>query len=513
MKSYSLFSWVLAFVLAAQIGFAAQNVSNAATYDEHLMEANALFKKEDLNGALLQVQAAAKLDPKRYEAPATAALILHRAKRPAEARAALEEALQLVPADKKEKVQAIAKVIGDPAAKPDPAGTTTPPATEPAKLTGAARRQLDTLMVIIEEADKAKTEDERKKVLREFMAKSADFVVENPTHLGVWVLRAIAALEVDYPGEGWLAGRRLKELGADESDDPKVRKVMAQLDRKEWLGKERKWRDWSKWTTEKARQSANEGDAESQFAMGDWYSRGESGLPKDALEAAKCYRKAAEAGDADARYKLAVCYDYGQGVQEDEVEATKWYRKAAEVGHRASLEVMPSRYARIGGKSDEMEVTRWYRKSAEAGNRDGQIFLARRLLRGIGVVKDESEALRWYRKAIATEIANGIDNISSRLTESELALRLAASPDPTIRNGAEALQIAQKVCNATKGTNGWHLGLLATAYAETGNFDEAVKYAQLALKAADLVKYPKSFSQYEARLKLYENHMPYRIKD
>ena len=110
------------------------------TYDEHLVQANALFKKGELAGALAQVQAAAKLDPKRFEAPATAALILHAAKKPAEARAALAEALQLAPADKKDKVQAIAKVIGDPAAKPAPAGTTTPPATEPAQLTGAARR-------------------------------------------------------------------------------------------------------------------------------------------------------------------------------------------------------------------------------------------------------------------------------------------------------------------------------------------------------------------------------------
>ena len=206
------------------------------TYDEHLVQANALFKKEDLNGALLQVQAAAKLDPKRYEAPATAALILHRAKRPAEARAALEEALQLAPADKKEKVQAIAKVLGDPAAKPDSAGITPPPATEPAQLTGAARRQFNTLLLIVEEADKAASADERKKLLREFLDKSAAFVKEQPGQSPVWTLRAVAALELNQPKVGWEAGQQLVKLGADNSSDAKVQKVLAMLDRKGWLG-------------------------------------------------------------------------------------------------------------------------------------------------------------------------------------------------------------------------------------------------------------------------------------
>ena len=103
--------------------------------------------------------------------------------------------------------------------------------------------------------------------------------------MNVWVLRAIAAMEVDYPGEGWLAGRRLKELGAEESDDAKIRRVIAQLDRKGWLGKERTWREWSKWKTEEVKQAAVEGDSESQNALGYWYDRGQSGLPKDKVEA------------------------------------------------------------------------------------------------------------------------------------------------------------------------------------------------------------------------------------
>lgn len=37
------------------------------------------------------------------------------------------------------------------------------------------------------------------------------------------------------------------------------------------------------------------------------------------------FRKAAEQGNADAQYKLGLCYHSGQ----DYVEAVKWYKKAA----------------------------------------------------------------------------------------------------------------------------------------------------------------------------------------
>ncbi len=199
----------------------------AQSFDDQLVQANVLFKQGKLDEALAAAQAAQKLDAKRFEAPATAALILHTAKKPTEAKAALDEAAKLAPADKQEKVQSIAKVLS---AETAPTTSGNPPA-----LTGAARRQFDTLALIIEEADKATTDSDRKKLLQEFLEKSEPFLKANPKMLPMWTLRAVASLELNQENEATQAGAELTRLGAENSDDPKLRKVMAMLDRKGWL--------------------------------------------------------------------------------------------------------------------------------------------------------------------------------------------------------------------------------------------------------------------------------------
>jgi len=44
------------------------------------------------------------------------------------------------------------------------------------------------------------------------------------------------------------------------------------------------------------------------------------------------YRESAEQGNADAQYMLGECYYYGAGVEVNHKEAVKWYQKAAEQG-------------------------------------------------------------------------------------------------------------------------------------------------------------------------------------
>jgi hypothetical protein len=208
--------------------------STSATYDDHLRQARALLKADQLPDALAEAQAAAKLDPEGYEAPAAAALILHAAKRPAQAKSAIAEALKLAPADKRDKLQEIAKLVGYSAElKATPSLDSG--ADAPAKLTGAARRQMDALLLIIEDADKAKLAEERKKLLREFLDKSEPFLKEHSSEISVWTLRAVAAMELNQARAGWEAGRQMIKLGAENSEDPRVRKVMAMLERRALL--------------------------------------------------------------------------------------------------------------------------------------------------------------------------------------------------------------------------------------------------------------------------------------
>ena len=56
------------------------------------------------------------------------------------------------------------------------------------------------------------------------------------------------------------------------------------------------------------------------------------GVPKDTVEGAKWYRRAAEQGYADGQDSLGFAYYRGDGVPQDYQEAAKWLRLAAEQG-------------------------------------------------------------------------------------------------------------------------------------------------------------------------------------
>ena len=90
-----------------------------------------------------------------------------------------------------------------------------------------------------------------------------------------------------------------------------------------------------------------------------------------------------------------------------------------------------------------------------------------------------------------------------------LAWMLATHPDPGVRNGEEALQLARRTCDATGNQAPNFLDTLAAACAETGRFAEAVTVAR---RAVDLMKasgdQPK-LRELENRLRLYELGQPF----
>ena len=85
-------------------------------------------------------------------------------------------------------------------------------------------------------------------------------------------------------------------------------------------------------------QAAAQGYAIAQNNLGVMYDNGE-GVPQDAAEALKWYRKAAEQGYAKAQYNLGAMYYIGDGVPQDYAEAVKWIRKAAKQGHDGARRV------------------------------------------------------------------------------------------------------------------------------------------------------------------------------
>lgn len=66
------------------------------------------------------------------------------------------------------------------------------------------------------------------------------------------------------------------------------------------------------------------------FNLGQEYSRG-GGVVQDDKEAAYCYRKSAELGDARAQISLGMMYANGRGVQKDFDQAIYWIRQASDL--------------------------------------------------------------------------------------------------------------------------------------------------------------------------------------
>lgn len=80
--------------------------------------------------------------------------------------------------------------------------------------------------------------------------------------------------------------------------------------------------------------------------LGDFHAKGLVAKGKaDAREAAACYQKAAELGDAAAMGKLSECYFEGRGLGRSAFAGVKWLRSAAEAGDRGSARLLAMRLA------------------------------------------------------------------------------------------------------------------------------------------------------------------------
>jgi hypothetical protein len=95
--------------------------------------------------------------------------------------------------------------------------------------------------------------------------------------------------------------------------------------------------------------------------------------------------------------------------------------------------------------------------------------------------------------------------------QSHLAWLLATSPDAALRNGAEAVALAEAAANQTGDSQLFALDVLAAAYAEAGRFEEAARTAAQAVDAAKDAQNIGLAAEIRDRQHLYEARKPYRL--
>ena len=116
------------------------------------------------------------------------------------------------------------------------------------------------------------------------------------------------------------------------------------------------------------------------------------------------------------------------------------------------------------------------------------------------------EAINQFQKALG--IRPGLVEAQSGLAH--IAWVLATSPDPSVRNGPKAVELAQETDRVSGGKNPVTAGTLAAAYAEAGQFPEAITTAQHALQLAASQNNTALVAALEAQLKLYQAGSPIR---
>jgi tetratricopeptide (TPR) repeat protein len=90
-----------------------------------------------------------------------------------------------------------------------------------------------------------------------------------------------------------------------------------------------------------------------------------------------------------------------------------------------------------------------------------------------------------------------------------LAWLLATSPEDRFRDGAEAVRIAEHVCEVTGYQKAALIGTLAAAYAEAGRFREATEAAEKAIQVASAEGETSLVGRNKELLELYRARKPY----
>lgn len=122
-------------------------------------------------------------------------------------------------------------------------------------------------------------------------------------------------------------------------------------------------------------------------------------------------------------------------------------------------------------------------------------------------VGEHKEAVADYEAALKTDI-DSPDSKAGILNN--LAWVLATSPEEKLRNGKRALKLALQAAELTENKQAHILSTVAAAYAEGGDFDNAVKWSQDAVDLGKDDDQQDQLDQLKQELESYKNKKPWR---
>jgi len=220
--------------------------------------------------------------------------------------------------------------------------------------------------------------------------------------------------------------------------------------------------------------------------------------------------QAGRVDDAIAHYQeaLAVRPDYAEAsCNLADALLSKGDMDGAITHYRACVAVLPNHTEAQYNLASALLRKGWideaiihYEKALELlpGNADAHGNLGSALLAKGRI----AEAIGQYKEALTL----APENVAA---QSNLAWLLATSPDSSLRNGPEAVLLAEQASRSSGGKRPLVLRILAAAYAEAGRFSEARATAHEALQAADDQGNSALSDFLRKEIALYESGQPY----
>jgi TPR repeat protein len=151
------------------------------------------------------------------------------------------------------------------------------------------------------------------------------------------------------------------------------------------------------------RVAANDRAAPAMTLIGELYKEG-LGARQDDAEAARWFKLAAERGDPEGAFSLALSHLQGKGVPSSVEKARPLLEQAARSGHPAALYQL-GLLSLSGDLQDSAKAADYFRRADEAGDYDATYALGLAYKEGRGVEKDAGKALDLLRKAADNHIS------------------------------------------------------------------------------------------------------------
>ena len=158
--------------------------------------------------------------------------------------------------------------------------------------------------------------------------------------------------------------------------------------------------------------AAEQGQSQGQYQLGHCYENAIGGLEKNMTLAEHWYRQSANQGNANGQNALGSLYF----ERDDFSNAFYWFEKSALQGHSDALDNLGLCYENgYGCDEDNTLAVKYYQMAAEMDDPWGQYHLANCYRYGNGVQKSTTKALEWFRKSEA----NGNSKASNEIEEIE----------------------------------------------------------------------------------------------